>query len=275
MDQFWLALAGILVVAVGVALYFSRRRGTGTEVIEAPRTAVATPIQPAAAHAPATAVAASPRPATGGNAAAIAAAGATAGDFLVTLGADEGLEVFADWLESEVIEALGAEAEEPVPTTRVAVAARKALPGILADGHATIDLPYLVVDTDGPRSFHRVVTRADLVFAVADGGSLDIRELMTWMAEDRRAVALGCWLMAEASEETGEDLEFVGKGLAALVGAARDAAKTFATSGAATVDLPALTIHDDRRTAAFRRTIDAAVMAEAMAMLREAEDDDN
>jgi hypothetical protein len=237
MMELWL-VAGI-VVAAAVAI-FSLLNRRGGEVIDAPRQA-----QPASA-AP-TAVA---PPAGAGE-------DLSAGDMLKAEGADEPLQHFADWLETEASEEVGVAAEAPGPTRRIADAARAVMPQILAQGHGVVDLPGLVAGATGGRDFRREIDIPQLERAVAHMGFLDVRELTEWRRDPPRVRALAAWLEDQVLEDMPEGDCETDDDTVRVVEAARQAVDEIERTGHADIALVAIGRDSKGQPFDTRRTVDA------------------
>jgi hypothetical protein len=246
MDTIWLVLAGVLVVAIALALAFSRRRGGGS-VIDAgvaPRAG-----KPAAATSPTTKDDLS-----------------SAGDLLRAEGADAYLEFFADWLEDRAGDALGDDVATPGATRRIADAARESLPVLLRDGRVTVVIPALVAGAYGPKDFRHDVDLAALDPALVKEHFMDIRELLYGHGENQATVALGLWLMGQAEGE-GEaeerDLWTSPDAVLRVAEATRAAVHEFDTKGRAEVVVRGLVCERSKKPYDLVRTIDPSVMTEA------------
>lgn len=226
--EIWLVAGIAVVVAVGAYALLSRRSG---EVIDSPR-----PAPPTQAAIP-----------------AAANEDLSAGDMLKADGADEPLQHFADWLESEASEELGTAAEQPAPTRRVADAARAVMPVILAQGRGVVELPNLVTGRD----FRREIDIPQLERAVAHMGFFDVNELTDWRRDRHEVRALASWLedqvfddMPSGDVETDDDTVRV-------IEAARQAVADIDSTGRAEIALIAIGKGSNGQTFDTRRTVDA------------------
>lgn len=184
----------------------------------------------------------------------------SAGDMLKAEGADEPLEHFADWLESEASEELGVACEAPGPTRRIADAARAVMPVILAQGRGVVNLPGLVVDASGGRDFQRELDIVGLERAVADFGILDERELTEWRGDPLRVKALAVWLAEQVNDDQPEDAEMADDNTVRIVEAARRAIADLDRTGRADISLPAIGKDDKGQPFDVRRSVDAKAL---------------
>lgn len=259
MDTMWLALAGVLVAAIVIALVFSRRRGGGAVIDAGGAHRVGKP-------APATSPAASAKTKDDVS---------SAGDLLRAEGADAYLEYFADWLEDRASDALGAAANEPEPTRRIANAARDILLTLVRDGRATVVIPALVAAADGPKEFRHDVDLATLDPVLVREHFLDIREILYGHGEDPATVALGLWLMGQAEgegENEERDLWTSPDAVLRVADATRAAVREFNATGRAEVVVRGLVCEQTKKSSDLVRTIDQAVMTEAREGLARTDD---
>lgn len=196
----------------------------------------------------------------------------TAGDILKRQGADKFLEAFADWVEQTAAEQFDMVIEDMAAMTRLADAARAALPKLLAEGRAVIELPYLLADASGPKHFRHEFDLADMEEGVVSNAFVDVPELLRWRGSERGLVALGAWLQAEVEKEIRGDLDSDETAVLRVVAAARAAWADYQRAGRARIELAGLPVAG-ADPVDFRREIDRATMAEAERLLAEREAD--
>ncbi|QQS14405.1 MAG: hypothetical protein IPK81_09695 [Rhodospirillales bacterium] len=242
-DLTWL-VGGAAVVAVVIVAWMASRRGP--RVIDTPGAGAG---------------------ASSDDAAPAGAAGTWSyvGDVLAERGADGFLEAGGDAIEKAVFDEFGDLSEQPGASTMIADAAEVAIPAILADGRATVDLPALPTPV-GPRSFRREFDLPWLERSVIDIGCIDTREFLEWRGADRRVVAIGAWLDWRIREETGQWTAGRTDLVLSLAGAARTAVAQVDSGAAARVEFTGLVADPDKPAFDLACdidsvTVDAAVRA--------------
>lgn len=252
MQAVWIGLAAALGVIVVMLIL---RRKSGGEVIDAPRPgSSARPVESLPAPTVATTT---PAPVPDES-------DMTAGELLRAQGGDSYLQALATWIEDRALEDLGGDVAQPGPTRRVANATRQALDDLRAQGRATVTIPARVDGASGPKDFHRVLEFAAIDRALVEDFELGVRDVLRGHNEDSQVVALGAYLMTEARNMSGRELDGRVETVLRMADAARAAWAAFFQSGRAEVVLPGFGAEPGFD---FRYTVDHEIMRKALATL--------
>lgn len=252
MQSLWIGLAAALGAIVVLLIWRHRSRG---EVIDAPRPG--SPERPAESLPAPTAAATTATPVTEGW-------DTTAGELVRSQGGDAYLEALATWIEDRALEDLGGDVTQQQSTRRIVNAARQALDDLRAHGRATVLLPALVADATGAKDFHRELVFTAIDRMLVEDFELGVRDILRAHGEDTQVVALGAYLMSQASEMAGHDLDRRVDTVQRMADATRIAWTAYFQTGRAEVVVPRF---NEELAFDFRYTVDQQVMQKAVAAL--------